>query len=125
MATTKPTVGKVSASGGKYYVSVGGKTRVDRRTLLVGTGTDGKRLEKLVGKEVRVYYATKPSNLIIAIQDTAFKIQPILCYLPPAPNVFKAIDPEVQKAALNAMVEQGFVTPEFAKDFESGNLGGV
>ena len=78
MPETKTAIGKVTFAGGKYSVTVNRK----KHPLPVGTLIDASQVKKLAGKEVTVYFAAKPKNVVIAIQDKAFKLQPILCYVP-------------------------------------------
>ena len=115
MAETKTAVGKVTVAGSKYSVTVNKK----KHLLPVGTLIDASQLRKLAGKEVVVYFASKPRNLVIAVQDKAFKLQPILCYVP-VPDLFKALNPEMQNAALNVMVEKGIILPDLAEQFNMG-----
>ncbi len=112
MPETKTAIGKVSFAGGKYSVTVNGK----KHPLPVGTLVDASQVKRLAGKEVTVYFAAKPKNVVIAIQDMAFKLQPILCYYPPPP-FFKSINPELQIAAVKVMVDKKIMLPDLAQQF--------
>jgi hypothetical protein len=112
MAQTKTAAGKVTVTGGKYFVTVNRK----KHPLPVGTLIDPKQARKLAGKEVVVYLSSKPKNIVVAVQDKAFKLQPIWCYVP-VWILIEAINPELQNTALNAMVKQGIIQPDLAQQF--------
>lgn len=111
----KSKVGKVSASAGKFYVTVDKK----KQLLPVGTLMAKSDIEKLVGKQVNVYFANKPSTYVIAIEPvvTIPKIPIILCYYPPPDPIFRTVQPEVQVALLKVMVEQKIMPVEVAEKF--------
>ena len=58
MAETKTAVGKVTVTGGKYFVTVNRK----KHPLPVGTLIDPKQARKLAGKEVVAYLSSKPKS---------------------------------------------------------------
>ncbi len=115
MAETKTAVGKVTVAGGKYSVTVNRK----KHPLPVGTLIDPKQARKLAGKEVVVYLSSKPKNIVVAVQDKAFKFQPIWCYVP-VWTLIGAANPELQNAALNVMVKKGIIQSDLAEQFEAG-----
>jgi|BarGraIncu00222A_1022003.scaffolds.fasta_scaffold168356_2 hypothetical protein len=112
MAQTKTASGKVTVTGGKYFVTVNRK----KHPLPVGTLIDPKQARKLAGKEVVAYLSTKPKNVVVAVQDKAFKFQPIWCYVP-IWILLEAANPELQNTALNIMVKKGIIQPDLAEQF--------
>jgi hypothetical protein len=114
MPETKTAVGKVTAAGGKYFVTVNRK----KHALPVGTLIDPKQARKLAGKEVVVYLSSKPKNIVVAVQDKAFKFQPIWCYVP-VWTLIEAANPELQNAALKVMVKKGIILPDLAEQFQA------
>jgi len=94
----KPVVkeGKVVSARGKFYVVVGRS-----RTEIPAALAEPAGLKKLAGTEVPVTFLGKS---IVALGRRPF----ILCYVP-APDIFKLIQPDLQKFLQKKYTEAGIL----------------
>ena len=94
----KPVVkeGKVVSARGKFYVVVGRS-----RTEIPAALAEPAGLKKLAGTEVPVTFFGKS---IVALGRRPF----ILCYVP-APDIFKLIQPDLQKFLQKKYTEAGIL----------------
>ena len=88
--------GKVVSARGKFYVAVG-RTRTEIPAAFV----EPAGLKKMAGQQVPVTFYGKS---IVAIGKRPF----ILCYVP-APDVFKLIQPDLQKFLQKKYQEAGIL----------------
>ena len=120
MSTEKTAVGKVTLVRNKYILTVGKQ----KSELPVGTLIAKSEVKKLVGKNVDVAYATKPSSKIVAIravQKVALpkvKLPWVTCYVP-AESVLAQVLPEARIAAVNKMVELKIISPSLGEELHA------
>jgi hypothetical protein len=88
--------GKVVSARGKFYVVVGRS-----RTEIPAALAEPAGLKKIAGQSVPVTFFGKS---VVAIGKRPF----ILCYIP-APDVFQAVQPDLQKFLLKKYTEAGIL----------------
>jgi hypothetical protein len=88
--------GKVVSARGKFYVVVG-----RNRTEIPAALAEPAGLKKIAGQSVPVTFFGKS---VVAIGKRPF----ILCYIP-APDVFQAVQPDLQKFLLKKYTEAGIL----------------
>ncbi len=94
---------KVVAKKGKYFLALG-KTQKEIPTALAGE----KDLAKMAGKEVVAVISGK--NIVaVLFPKKPWKPQCVLCYIP-VPDIYKRIDPELQKAVIEKFAAAGVLT---------------
>ncbi len=106
--------GKVSVSGGRYYVTIGEKkNELDPKTIISSEPLD-KALPDGATIAAKIIVATDNSVLAIILK----KIR-ILCYKPVAP-LRKAIDKNVRTAIVNTMILEDRLPAALAKELLEG-----
>ena len=118
--------GKVSASRGKYFLTVGRR----RMEIPIGLVVSEREVRKLVGKEV---HAVMFRSAVVALacfpkpkpkpwppEPLPWPCYVILCYVGGPETIFKSVRAEIRQKLISKMVQEKIISKKLAQEIRRG-----